>query len=186
MVVPEERHLLQQWVGREDHPPQPPCPQRFCRPGAGGRHVEVVVRAIELGHVAVTGHQLLDGELRTIVQGLLQLAPVGAEGRATEEMSCEAEVPGSPGIRLVGLPRPIGIGKPLCGLRTLAVGRRFASSTSPSTVTAASAFASPGLLPLALDPLHPWSLVILNLLMTLYPPAFLNLVVPLNLLTPLN
>jgi hypothetical protein len=37
-----------------------------------------------------------------------------------------------------------------------AAGRRFAAATRPATATASSAFASPGPLPLALDPLDPW------------------------------
>ena len=112
MVVPEQRHLLQQRVRTADRPTQPPGTQRLHGTAIG---VKTVVRPIEFGHVRSGTHQPIDRLLRTVGQGFLELTPVTTERGPTVEMPGQWQVPGTIGVRIVASPGPLGIGKLLGG-----------------------------------------------------------------------
>ena len=55
--------------------------------------------------------QTVDGTLGSVGQGLLELLPVGAKGGPSVKVGSQGDVPGALRVRLVGGPRPGGVGE---------------------------------------------------------------------------
>ena len=107
MAVPEQGHLLQQRMGRFDHPSQPPGPKSVDR---AGRHVLMsVVGVVEGVSVRRRAQQPVHGRLGPLRERLLELLPIRSEGGTSVQMRGQGQIPGPPRIRLIGCPGPVGI-----------------------------------------------------------------------------
>ena len=102
MVVPHQRQPLQERVGREEHPVEPPRLEPPRVGGAARRVAEQLGRRREVGRnafgAALAGEHAVDGRVGAVGQVALELGPGRGEAGPAAERPGPLQVPGAAGL----------------------------------------------------------------------------------------